>query len=265
LRGQSPRSNLVAASHLDRFDRPARDRPARMRLFLFDIDGTLVNAGGVGRTAVTRALTEVYGTTGAIDGYDFRGRTDPRIVLDLLGQAGFGEADIRARLKSYFEVYVRELEALLGDGARVRVLPGVGEVVRALSAREDAVVGLLTGNIEPGARLKLRPTGLWPLFQVGAFGSDDVDRRRLPAVARQRAREALGHDIPFERVTIIGDTPLDVDCARAAGACAVAVATGRYSGAELSACAPDALFTDLADVEAVLAALCAGPGEDAAR
>ncbi|HMH52533.1 MAG TPA: haloacid dehalogenase-like hydrolase [Candidatus Acidoferrum sp.] len=230
-----------------------------MRLFLFDIDGTLVNAGGVGRTAVSNALTEVYGTTGAIDGYDFRGRTDPRIVLDLIGAAGWDEADIHARLTTYFDVYLRELDALVGDGARVRVLPGVGDVVRALSAREDAVVGLLTGNIEPGARVKLRSTGLWPLFRVGAFGSDDVDRRRLPAVARRRAHEALGHDIPFDRVTIIGDTPLDVDCARASGALAVAVATGRYTGDELSACSPDVLFPDLSDVESVIDALCAGP------
>jgi phosphoglycolate phosphatase-like HAD superfamily hydrolase len=225
---------------------------------LFDIDGTLVNAGGVGRTAVSNALREVFGTTGAIDGYDFRGRTDPRIVLDLIGEAGWDEADIRARLTAYFDVYLRELDALVGDGARVRVLPGVGDVVRALSAREDAVVGLLTGNIEPGARVKLRSTGLWPLFRVGAFGSDDVDRRRLPAVARRRAHEALGHDIPFDRVTIIGDTPLDVDCARASGALAVAVATGRYRGDELSACSPDVLFADLSDVETVIDALCRG-------
>jgi phosphoglycolate phosphatase len=233
-----------------------------MRLFLFDIDGTLVNAGGVGRLAVTNALEEVYGTTGPIDGYDFRGRTDPRIVLDLLGEAGWDEGDIRARLAHYFDVYLRELDALVGDGARVRVLPGVADVVRELSARSDALVGLLTGNIEPGARVKLRSTGLWPLFRVGAFGSDDIDRRSLPAVARRRARDTLGHDIPFDRVTIIGDTPLDVDCARASGAWAVAVATGRHAGDELSACSPDVLFADLADVTSVLAALCGGPKND---
>jgi phosphoglycolate phosphatase len=230
-----------------------------MRLYLFDIDGTLVNAGGVGRTAVSNALKEVYGTTGAIGGYDFRGRTDPRIVCDLLGDAGWSENEIQARLATYFDVYLRELDALLGDGAGVRVLPGVADVVRALSAREDALVGLLTGNIEPGARLKLRSTGLWPLFRVGAFGSDHMDRRQLPAVARQRTREMFGHDIPFDRITIIGDTPLDVDCARASGASAVAVATGRYTGDELSACRPDALFPDLSDVTRVLDALCANP------
>jgi phosphoglycolate phosphatase len=231
-----------------------------VRLFLFDVDGTLINAGGAGRTALARALDEVYGTTGAIDHYDFRGKTDPRIVLDLLGAAGWDEAEIRARLESCFTTYLRELDALLADGARVRVLPGVADVVRALSTREDAVVGLLTGNIEWGARIKLRSTGLWPFFRLGAFGSDDPDRRRLPAIARQRTRELLGHEIAVEHVTIIGDTPLDVDCARACGALAVAVATGRHSADELTACGPDVLFADLSDVHRVVDALCGRPG-----
>jgi phosphoglycolate phosphatase-like HAD superfamily hydrolase len=136
-------------------------------------------------------------------------------------------------------------------------MPGVAEVVAALSTREDAIVGLLTGNIEPGARVKLRPTGLWPLFRVGAFGSDDHDRRRLPAIACDRVRSLMGHDVPFERVTIIGDTPLDVDCARACGAVAVAVATGNYPEAALGASEPDLLFSDFSDVARVLDALCA--------
>jgi phosphoglycolate phosphatase-like HAD superfamily hydrolase len=229
-----------------------------VRLFLFDVDGTLVNAGGAGRTALGRALLEVYGTTGAIDHYDFRGRTDPRIVLDLIGGAGWDEVDVRARLDRCFAAYLQALDALLAEPGRVRVLPGVLDLVRALGTRDDAVVGLLTGNIEPGARVKLRSTGLWPLFRVGAFGSDDIDRRRLPPIARRRTREALGHDIPFERVTIIGDTPLDVDCARACGALAVAVATGRFTPTELAACAPDLLFADFAETERVIHALHGG-------
>ena len=227
-----------------------------MRLFLFDVDGTLVSSGGAGRIALRRALEEVYGATGPIDHYDFRGRTDPRIILDLLGAAGWTEADIRGRLEACFTAYVRELDALIADGARVRLMPGVAEVVRELSVRDDALVGLLTGNIEPGARVKLRPTGLWPLFRVGAFGSDDLDRRQLPAVACARARVLLGREIPFERVTIIGDTPLDVDCARACGALAVAVATGQHAAPELAACEPDLLFEDFSDVGRVVDALC---------
>lgn len=226
-----------------------------MRLFLFDIDGTLVTARGAGRLALRRALEAVYGTAGPIDRYDFRGRTDQRIVFDLLTEVGLPDAVIRERLARCFDAYVEELERQIGDGGRVRVLPGVAEIVRTLSTRDDTLVGLLTGNIEAGARVKLRPTGLWPLFKVGAFGSDHTDRRCLPEVACVRAHALLGRVVPFDRVTIIGDTPLDVDCARACGAVAVAVATGQHPADELAGCAPDLLFSDFSDVTTVLAAL----------
>jgi phosphoglycolate phosphatase len=226
-----------------------------VRLFLFDIDGTLLTAPGAGRQALARALETTFGTRGPIDTYDFRGRTDPRIVRDLMRAAGVADEVIDARLTECFGIYLAELETIIGDGARVRVMPGIAEIVRTLARRDDAVVGLLTGNIEGGARLKLRPTGLWPLFRVGAFGSDHIDRRELPAVACARARAVTARDFPFARVTIIGDTPLDVDCARACGATAVAVATGQHDAAELAACAPDHLFSDFSDVERALAAL----------
>jgi len=227
------------------------------RLFLFDIDGTLVTAAGAGRIALGKALTAVYGTTGPIEKYDFRGKTDPRIVLDLMRGAGLDEAVITDRITACFDAYVAELDALIGDGARVKIMPGIAEVVRALAVREDAVVGLLTGNIEAGARVKLRPTGLWPLFRLGAYGSDDHDRRKLPGIACERAQRVAGHAFAFEQVTIIGDTPLDVDCARACGAMAVAVATGFHPPEDLRACAPDLFFTDFSDVPAALAALTA--------
>ncbi len=229
-----------------------------MRLYLFDIDGTLLSARGLGRAALRRALEQVFGTAGAIDGYDFRGKTDPRIVDELMGGAGISRETVVARTSDCFDAYLRELETLLGDGRMVQVMPGIRPLVEALAARADAVVGLLTGNIEAGARLKLRPTGLLPSFRVGAFGSDDADRRSLPAIARARARVLVGHDFPFDRVTIIGDTPHDVDCARACGAMAVAVATGQYPADELAACGPDLLFGDFADAERALAALITG-------
>jgi phosphoglycolate phosphatase-like HAD superfamily hydrolase len=226
-----------------------------VRLFLFDIDGTLISSRGVGRQAITRALREVYGTAGAVDRYDLRGKTDLRIVRDLMREAGLPDAVVAAGLTACFDAYVRELASLIGDGGCVQAMPGIAELVRELHARDDAVVGLLTGNIARGAELKLRPTGLWPLFRVGAFGSDDIDRRRLPAVACARARAVVGRDFPFERVTIIGDTPHDVDCARACGATAVAVATGQYGQDELAACTPDLLFSDFADVASTLRGL----------
>jgi phosphoglycolate phosphatase len=228
-----------------------------VRLFLFDIDGTLVTARGAGRAAFGRALLATYGTTGPIEDYDFRGRTDQRIVWDLMRRAGLDDARIAAGVDACFQAYVAELEALIGDGTRVSVMPGVNALVRALAARDEALVGLLTGNIEAGARVKLRPTGLLDFFRVGAFGSDDMDRRRLPAIACERAHRLVGRRFAFEEVTIIGDTPLDVDCARSCGAVAVAVATGFHPADELQACAPDLLFVDFSDVPATLAALTA--------
>ena len=95
------------------------------RLFLFDIDGTLVTAAGAGRIALGKALTEVYGTTGPIERYDFRGKTDPRIVWDLMRAAGLAESAIRAKLSACYEAYVAELDGLIGDGARVTIMPGI--------------------------------------------------------------------------------------------------------------------------------------------
>jgi phosphoglycolate phosphatase-like HAD superfamily hydrolase len=229
-----------------------------MRLFLFDVDGTLIYAHGAGRLALTRALEDTYGTAGPADLFDSRGKTDPQIVLELMTAAGIPRAGVQARLGDCFQAYVRHLEALMTTGHPVDVMPGITQVVQTLSSRPDALVGLLTGNIEGGARAKLRPTGLLPYFRVGAFGSDDADRRRLPGVAQERARVLARCDIPFRHMVIIGDTPLDIDCARACGAVAVAVSTGQYRAEELAACSPDLLLYDFSNVTATLLALTRG-------
>jgi phosphoglycolate phosphatase-like HAD superfamily hydrolase len=229
-----------------------------MRLYLFDVDGTLISAHGAGRLALTRALEDTYGTAGPADLYDSRGKTDPQIVFELMTAAGIPRAAVQARLGDCFQTYVRHLEDLMATGHPVDVMPGITHVVHALSSRPDALVGLLTGNIEGGARAKLRPTGLLPYFRVGAYGSDDADRRRLPGVARERAHALVEYDVPFHHMVIIGDTPLDIDCARACGAVAVAVATGQHPAEELAACSPDLLFSDFSNVNATLLALTRG-------
>jgi phosphoglycolate phosphatase len=228
-----------------------------VRLVLFDIDGTLVIAKGAGRRALGRALARVYGTAGAIESYDFRGKTDPRIVRDLMGGAGIAPEVIRGGLDDCFEAYARGLVEEIGDGQCVNVLPGVAELVRRLDTSESVLLGLLTGNIEEGARIKLAPTGLWPYFRTGAFGSDDADRRSLPSLAARRAQALTGNHFRPEDVLVIGDTPLDIACARAFGAVAVAVATGFHPYAELQAEKPNLLFESFADVEASLARLLA--------
>jgi phosphoglycolate phosphatase len=225
------------------------------RLVLWDIDGTLLSARGAGRRALGRALERVYGTAGHIDGYDFRGKTDPRIVLDLMGAMGLAHDAIRAGFDECFEFYARGLAEEIGDGGGVKLLPGVADLVRRLDGTPGVMQGLLTGNIEAGARIKLGPTGLGPFFRTGAYGSDDADRRRLPSLAARRAEALVGHRFAPTHVVVIGDTPLDVQCARAFGAVAVAVATGFHPREELAALRPDLLFDDFADVEAAAALL----------
>jgi phosphoglycolate phosphatase-like HAD superfamily hydrolase len=224
-------------------------------VFLFDVDGTLITARGAGRRALGVALAKTFGTTGPIQRYDFRGKTDPCIVRDLMLAAGVPEADIRARLAACFAAYVEALEEAVGDGGRVEVMPGVADLVRVLGEEAGSIVGLLTGNIEAGARVKLATTGLLPYFRVGAYGSDDPDRARLPAIAAARVERLTGRPVRFDEMVIIGDTPLDVECARACGATAVAVATGQHALEELAACGPDLLFPDFSDVAAALGAL----------
>lgn len=226
-----------------------------MKLVLFDIDGTLITSRGAGRRAMRLAFERVFGTAGGIDRYDLRGRTDTRIVHDVMAAEGWEVERVRERLDDFFEVYVGGLTAEIGDGRHVITLPGVAAMVERLDRASGVALGLVTGNIEEGARIKLGPTGLWPRFQVGAYGSDHMDRRRLPSLAARRAHALLGTTFAPEDVIVIGDTPHDIDCARAFGAVAVAVATGQYPREQLLAERPDHYFEDLAETEGVLAAL----------
>ncbi|MBI2468450.1 MAG: haloacid dehalogenase-like hydrolase [Candidatus Rokubacteria bacterium] len=229
-----------------------------MRLALFDVDGTLLSARGAGRRALGRALLDVYGTAGPIDTHDFHGGTDPQIIRDLLTGAGLEPDAIAGREARLFARYLECLAAEIGDGSRVTLYPGVAALVEALAARSECVVGLLTGNIEAGARLKLGPTGLLPRFRLGAYGSDDADRTRLPAVAARRAEALVGRAFRGRDLVVIGDTPRDVACARAFGAASLAVATGRHSVADLGACEADFVLPDLSETERVVAAILDG-------
>src|SRR5262245_24577336 len=226
-----------------------------VRLLLFDIDGTLLHSRGAGRRAVKASLERVYGTVGGIDGYDLGGKTDQRIVFEVLEAAGLSREAVRERLDNFFEDYARGLVEEIGDGRNVVTLPGVVALIERLHGTRDAVLGLLTGNIEEGARIKLTPPGLWSYFPVGAFGSDHMDRRLLPSLAARRAHALLGYEFRPEEVVVIGDTPLDIDCARAFGAVAAAVATGFHDRDKLLAENPDVLFEYFSDGDTVAEAL----------
>jgi phosphoglycolate phosphatase len=228
------------------------------RLVLFDIDGTLLTSEGAGKNAVREALQEVFGTAGPIGGYSFSGRTDPEIVHDLLSAAGIPEDRIAAGLPVLWERYLEKLRRDI-PGARVQPLPGVPTLLDRLhGAQGEVVPGLLTGNLEQGARLKMEAAGLgFDRFRVGAYGSDHRARPELPAIAIERARVATGITFRGKEVVVIGDTPLDIACGRHLGVRTIAVATGRHTADELAEHSPDHLLPDLADLDAAWRAISA--------
>jgi phosphoglycolate phosphatase-like HAD superfamily hydrolase len=223
------------------------------RLLLFDIDGTLVR-GGPAKVAFENALHAVFGTAGPIDGHDFSGKTDPQIARELLTRAGLQRDAIDAGFAGLWCKYLDELTALL-PSKPMTVLPGVRALLRELNGMDDVGLGLLTGNIVDGARLKLSSVGLMDYFSVGSYGSDSEVREDLTAVAMVRASERWGVDFPPGSVVVVGDTPRDVACGKHGGTRTVAVATGRYSMEDLAAAGPDAVIPDLSDLASSIASL----------
>lgn len=226
------------------------------RLVLFDIDGTLLNAGGAGARALRGALVEIFGETGPIGAYSMGGRTDPQIVRELMTAAGKSMDDVHPRLDELWGVYLRNLRTEVAC-TRIQTLPGVPALLdRVEAGGEPTLLGLLTGNVQEGARMKMEAAGLgFDRFRVGAYGSDHGDRPELPAVAARRARELTGLDYAGKEIVIIGDTPFDIACGEHLGVRTIAVATGGHPAEELAACNPDYLFGDLSDVDAVWRAI----------
>src|SRR5262245_45600681 len=228
-----------------------------MRLILFDIDGTLLWTDGAGRRAIHRALLDEMGTAGPIEGYRFDGKTDPQIVRELLELAGHPESSSEDRITAVCARYVDLLTAELAKPTQAtRIYPGINDLLAALEpyeADQRALVGLLTGNVQNGAALKLRSAGLDPArFAVGAFGSDSHHRPDLPSIAAQRAQQRTGRRFRCNDIVIVGDTPDDVACARPIGARTVGVGTGFYSAAALKAAGAAHAFDNLGDTQAVI-------------
>lgn len=217
-----------------------------MKLLLFDIDGTLLLTHGVGRMAVEESLRRVLGETIPSDGISFSGKTDPQIFREILAHHGLSDAAGNGRFEALLEVYSETMHRLIRERG-VEVLPGVHELLGRLRERPDVRLGLLTGNLEPMAYLKLNAGGLASHFSFGAFGSDSEDRNQLPAIALERAREATGRTFSGKDVVVIGDTERDIACSRVVGAVAVAVCTGRFRRNDLAPHKPDVLLDDLAD------------------
>jgi phosphoglycolate phosphatase len=216
---------------------------------LFDIDGTLITSGGAGKASLEAALASEFGITRLIEKLELSGRTDRAIMADLIRCHGLTECDETSR--RLFAAYLRHLPDYMGRGA-ARILPGIVELLGQLRKRPDVAVGLLTGNIRAGARIKLGHFGLFDHFAFGGFGDLHLNRDDVAREALDEVKARYDGTITSDRIWVIGDTPLDIRCARAIGARAVAVTTGWHSREQLEPHGPDLLVEDLIDPSPLL-------------
>lgn len=232
-----------------------------LRVILWDIDGTLLHSRrqGAFKEYMAPAMARVFGTTGRLDEMVVSGMTDLQIFTEALRGEGLTAEQVRGRLPELVALFLEGMERMAGEVELFEALPGARAALEALERGPRYLNSLLTGNVEPAARLKLRLVGLEGFFRLpGAFGDLSHDRRDLPAVARERISRHLGRDLSPEQLVVIGDTPNDIACARHFGARAVAVATGRsHTADDLLAYDPDAVLPGLADTGLLLRTLAA--------
>jgi phosphoglycolate phosphatase-like HAD superfamily hydrolase len=223
-------------------------------LVLWDIDNTLLYTGGAGMVGMRRAFADLYGIDDSFQRIEFSGRTDTAIFRDAAAEHGMTEATARADMPRFIDAYVPHLTVALHEVKGGALKPGVRQVLDALTQRDDVVQGLGTGNFRRAAEAKVRHFEVAEYFPdcVGGFGEDSHDRHEVIGLGIERLRNG-GQP---ERIVIIGDTPHDVTAAKANGAFALAVATGRDSVADLVAAGADVALTDLSDVERVLDIIC---------
>lgn len=210
-----------------------------MKLLLFDVDATLILTGGAGLRALDRAFQRLFNIRNAMESIAPHGKTDPAIIREIflkkLNEVSVSEAVISTVLDSYVEFLRDEVE----NSDRYEILPGIVEILEEMNDREDVLLGLATGNVEQGARIKLRRGDLNRFFEFGGFGSDSENRSALVRRAVEQAASRKNGDIDKNNVFVIGDTPHDIDAGRAAGVKTVGVATGKYSVEQLQSAGAD--------------------------
>jgi phosphoglycolate phosphatase-like HAD superfamily hydrolase len=219
-----------------------------IRLVLFDIDGTLIHTGGAGEKAFGRVCESVFEVPDGTANLQFAGRTDTGIVRQFFDKHHIESSP--ENFTKFFKYYLEFLPEMLKQ-ITGRVLAGTKQWLRDLEASpQTPTIGLLTGNIRHGAQTKLSHYGLWHHFATGGFGDDHENRNEVAKVARQRGVEHLGATLRDEEVLVIGDTPLDIECARAIGAKVLAVATGVYPASQLRELNPDWTVESLEEIAA---------------
>lgn len=215
-----------------------------MNLFLFDIDGTLIQPRGVGQRAADSAFEYLHGIADIMDGIITCGQTDP-LILKQMYQKAFKRENSAEESKKFYTVYLECLKAELEEEKSLEVLPGVLYLLEYLAERDDVLLALGTGNIEPGAWLKLKYAGLKDYFQLGGFGSDSEDRAKLLKIGLIKARMRFNDDRNFQKVFVVGDTPMDIINGKKIGAETIAVATGLFPKSQLYGHEPSHLLENL--------------------
>jgi phosphoglycolate phosphatase-like HAD superfamily hydrolase len=219
-----------------------------MNLILFDIDGTLIDSGEAGSRSLNLSFKELFSIVNAFYGISMAGKTDTQIMKEGLLKHGIS---VDGNLDAIINTYIKYLKQEIHNDRR-HMKPGVYVLLERLSLTRDIQIGLLTGNIESGARIKLEPFELNKYFPTGAFGSDDEDRNKLLPIAINRFEEICRRKISIDECIVIGDTPRDVHCAKICGAACMGVATGPYSTDELIEAGADYVVKDLSNYNNLL-------------
>jgi len=220
-----------------------------MKFILFDIDGTLISAGGAGTRSLNKAFEEVLGIKEAFKNFEMAGKTDVQIIKEGLRLKGIEPSF--SMVNELIESYLKNLKIEINNNSK-HLKPGVKEFIEFIYHELKYPMGLLTGNIEKGARIKLEPFGLNSFFPIGAFGSDHEDRNQLLPIAVNRFSNTFNYYIKFHQCIVIGDTPRDVACAKPYGAKVIAVATGPYGVEELQRTEADIVVESLSEIDKIL-------------
>ena len=215
-----------------------------MKLFIFDIDGTLIQPRGVGHRAADIAFERLHGIKNIMEGIDTCGQTDP-LILNQMYLKAFDRQHSTGESEDFYSLYIDCLKSELEKEKSLEVLPGVFILLEYLSQREDVLLALGTGNIEPGAWLKLEYAGLNDFFEFGGFGSDSEDREKLLRIGLIKGKIQYNNNKNFDKVYVIGDTPMDIIHGKGIGAETIAVSTGLYSKPELLTHNPTHLLDNL--------------------
>lgn len=223
------------------------------KIILFDLDGTLVRAGGTGAKSMSEAFNNLFHQENAFARISFTGMTDPSILRKAF-QHTLNRDPLPDESKAFFREYLKILKAQVSGTKKYEVLPGIPQLVQGLISKNLAV-GLATGNLEDGARIKLERAALWRFFPFGGFGSDSEDRTLLTSMAIQRGEALMGRSVGPQDCLIIGDSPAEHKVARALGAKVMLVGTGWTEAGELQALGPDIFVMDFSDTQATIDAI----------